>query len=191
MRYGALIPTTETLTASDVFANAIAVHQRRIQRELMAKRLARLDRINAHAAELQAAQRPPVKRDWVILDKRNGKPAPTPTFATHETRLNRVRCAKHAKRIIAWVSRRHNMVPEHLLSNRRCKSIVKARHLAIQLVAHSRHCEALSLPDIGRLFGGRDHTSILHACRKAPSYQTRYSRDRYIKRRPIGLTGAA
>ena len=197
--YGSPIPTVEILTASDVLAHAASVHKRRLQREAMAKRIARLDRMKAHAAEAERAAPPPVQRDWIILTNRSSIPsafpaaipAPVPTFATKETRLSRVRGVKHAKRLIAWVCRRHGLSADHLLSNRRCRSIVTARHLAIQLVAHSRHCEALSLPDIGRIFGGKDHTTILHACRKAPSYQTRYSSEKYIKRRPIIDMGAS
>jgi chromosomal replication initiator protein len=30
----------------------------------------------------------------------------------------------------------------------------------------------LSLPDIGEAFGGRDHTTVLHACRKVEELKT-------------------
>jgi chromosomal replication initiator protein len=47
-----------------------------------------------------------------------------------------------------------------LRSSRRSKSVVLARHIAIYL---SRELTPKSLPEIGRLFGDRDHTTIIHA----------------------------
>jgi chromosomal replication initiator protein len=50
-----------------------------------------------------------------------------------------------------------------LLSKRRNRSIARPRQMAMSL------CKELtqhSLPEIGDAFGGRDHTTVLHACRK-------------------------
>ncbi len=50
-----------------------------------------------------------------------------------------------------------------LLSKRRHRSIARPRQIAMSL------CKELtqhSLPEIGDAFGGRDHTTVLHACRK-------------------------
>ena len=50
-----------------------------------------------------------------------------------------------------------------LLSKRRPRSIERPRQMAMAL------CKELtqhSLPEIGDAFGGRDHTTVLHACRK-------------------------
>jgi len=50
-----------------------------------------------------------------------------------------------------------------ILSKRRTRSITRPRQLAMAL------CKKLtnhSLPEIGDAFGGRDHTTVLHACRK-------------------------
>jgi chromosomal replication initiator protein len=50
-----------------------------------------------------------------------------------------------------------------LLSHRRPRSIARPRQMAMSL------CKELtqhSLPEIGDAFGGRDHTTVLHACRK-------------------------
>jgi chromosomal replication initiator protein len=50
-----------------------------------------------------------------------------------------------------------------LLSARRTRSITRPRQLAMALAKElTRH----SLPEIGNAFGGRDHTTVLHACRK-------------------------
>jgi len=50
-----------------------------------------------------------------------------------------------------------------LLSSRRNRSITRPRQIAMALAKSlTRH----SLPEIGSAFGGRDHTTVLHACRK-------------------------
>ncbi len=53
-----------------------------------------------------------------------------------------------------------------LLSKRRTRSIARPRQMAMFLAkALTEH----SLPEIGSAFGGRDHTTVLHACRKIDS----------------------
>jgi chromosomal replication initiator protein len=50
-----------------------------------------------------------------------------------------------------------------LLSHRRSRSIARPRQIAMALAKDlTRH----SLPEIGDAFGGRDHTTVLHACRR-------------------------
>jgi len=50
-----------------------------------------------------------------------------------------------------------------LLSKRRTRSIARPRQMAMFL---SKSLTQHSLPEIGNAFGGRDHTTVLHACRK-------------------------
>lgn len=50
-----------------------------------------------------------------------------------------------------------------LLSTRRSRSITRPRQIAMAL---SKELTNHSLPEIGDAFGGRDHTTALHACRK-------------------------
>lgn len=50
-----------------------------------------------------------------------------------------------------------------LLSKRRNRSIARPRQIAMAL---AKELTNHSLPEIGDAFGGRDHTTILHACRK-------------------------
>ncbi len=49
-----------------------------------------------------------------------------------------------------------------LLSVKRTRSIARARQLAMAL---TKELTNLSLKEIGEAFGGRDHTTVLHACR--------------------------
>ena len=53
---------------------------------------------------------------------------------------------------------------EELLSSARSARVAWPRQLAMYL---SRELTGASLPAIGREFGGRDHTTVLHACRRA------------------------
>jgi len=50
-----------------------------------------------------------------------------------------------------------------LLSPRRTRSVARPRQVAMAL---SKELTSHSLPEIGENFGGRDHTTVLHACRK-------------------------
>jgi chromosomal replication initiator protein len=50
-----------------------------------------------------------------------------------------------------------------LLSKRRSRSITRPRQIGMAL---SKELTSHSLPEIGDAFGGRDHTTVLHACRK-------------------------
>ena len=50
-----------------------------------------------------------------------------------------------------------------LLSKRRSRSVTRPRQLAMAL---AKELTTHSLPEIGDAFGGRDHTTVLHACRK-------------------------
>ena len=50
-----------------------------------------------------------------------------------------------------------------LLSKRRSRSIARPRQMAMAL---AKELTNHSLPEIGDHFGGRDHTTVIHACRK-------------------------
>ena len=55
-----------------------------------------------------------------------------------------------------------------MLSKRRSRSVARPRQLAMSLAKELTHH---SLPEIGDAFGGRDHTTVLHACRKIKELQ--------------------
>ncbi|MFC5444263.1 chromosomal replication initiator protein DnaA [Rhizobium halophytocola] len=61
------------------------------------------------------------------------------------------------------VSRHYNVSRQELVSNRRTRVIVKPRQIAMYL---AKTLTPRSFPEIGRRFGGRDHTTVLHAVRK-------------------------
>lgn len=79
-------------------------------------------------------------RDWLIIDPR-----------------------PKVEQIIRATALHFGVSRNDIISERRTASIVKPRQVAMYL------CKTLtlrSLPDIGRRFGGRDHTTILHGVRK-------------------------
>jgi len=50
-----------------------------------------------------------------------------------------------------------------ILSKRRNRSVARPRQMAMAL---AKELTSHSLPEIGDAFGGRDHTTVIHACRK-------------------------
>ena len=66
-----------------------------------------------------------------------------------------------------------------MLSNRRSRIVARPRQIAMYL---SKTCTTKSLPEIGKLFGGRDHTTVIHAVKKVESlYKTDISFSEHIK----------
>ncbi|MGH7197280.1 MAG: chromosomal replication initiator protein DnaA [Candidatus Omnitrophota bacterium] len=53
--------------------------------------------------------------------------------------------------------------PSEITAKRRSQNVVYPRHLAMYLC---REMTGLSFPEIGEQFGGKDHTTVLHACEK-------------------------
>jgi chromosomal replication initiator protein len=65
--------------------------------------------------------------------------------------------------ILKVVGRHFNVGRTDLLSPRRARSVVVPRQIGMYL---AKKMTARSLPEIGRRFGGRDHSTVLHAVRK-------------------------
>src|SRR5258708_4437228 len=61
------------------------------------------------------------------------------------------------------VARQYDVSRSDLLSARRTANVVRPRQIAMYL---AKTLTLRSLPEIGRRFGGRDHTTVLHAVRK-------------------------
>ena len=65
--------------------------------------------------------------------------------------------------IIRKVADHYNLRMSDLLSARRARQVARPRQVAMYL---AKTLTSRSLPDIGRRFGGRDHTTVIHAVRK-------------------------
>jgi chromosomal replication initiation ATPase DnaA len=66
-------------------------------------------------------------------------------------------------RVFDLMHSRYNLTPGELRGPRRTKRFADVRHIAMWLV---HKANALTLTDIGRLFGNRDHSTVLHAVNK-------------------------
>ncbi|MBL9091398.1 MAG: AAA family ATPase [Planctomycetaceae bacterium] len=110
-----------------------------------------LDRRRREAAstlfDIHGDEPPPVDAALVrkYLDRRSAADAPT------------------LKQIVEHTARHFGLRSADLKSGSRRRNVVAARDTAIYL---ARRLTKKSLQEIGEFFGGRDHTTILHSCRK-------------------------
>lgn len=86
-------------------------------------------------------------------------------FAFPRVILNRVEAIQRAT-----LTEFPNLSIHELRSQRRTAVVVKARQIAMYL---SKKLTGQSLPEIGRRFGDRDHTTVLHAVRKIEEQLTK------------------
>lgn len=77
--------------------------------------------------------------------------------------LEQAKSPVSAERIQRQVAEFYGARPTDMTSKRRNQSAVRPRQAAIYLC---RKLTNMSLPEIGRCFGGRNHTTALHACRE-------------------------
>jgi chromosomal replication initiator protein len=64
------------------------------------------------------------------------------------------------KAAVCWT---FGVPPIEMVSERRSHNVARPRQVAMYL---ARELTPFSLPHIGRLFGNRDHTTVIHACRQ-------------------------
>jgi chromosomal replication initiator protein len=69
-------------------------------------------------------------------------------------------------RIVQQVGRYFQVSPRQMCSLRRSRAVLVPRQVSMYL---ARRLTGLSLEQIGAYFGGRDHSTVLHACRKVES----------------------
>ena len=86
-------------------------------------------------------------------------------FAAHHRQVS-------IDRIQSVVAEYFNVRRADLLGKRRTRSMVRPRQMAMALAKEfTKH----SLPEIGREFGGRDHTTVLHACARVQALKADYA----------------
>ncbi|MYE45748.1 MAG: chromosomal replication initiator protein DnaA, partial [Chloroflexi bacterium] len=89
------------------------------------------------------------------------------TLQTTQSVLRDVLGAKERRITIEEIQRRvaahYNIKPAELSSSRRAQTVVRPRHVAMYL---AKQLTSRSLPEIGRKFGKRDHTTVMYAIRR-------------------------
>jgi chromosomal replication initiator protein len=76
---------------------------------------------------------------------------------------NRQEATLSPKLIMTAVANYYDIDLEGLTGKRRDKKTVLARQVAMYLLREQNHC---GLAEIGKILGGRDHTTIMHGCEK-------------------------
>lgn len=71
--------------------------------------------------------------------------------------------------ILSLTAARYGVALGDLFSQCRSASVVRPRHVAMYL---TRVLTALSYPEVGDLFGGRDHSTTIHACNRIRELRT-------------------
>ena len=89
-------------------------------------------------------------------------PVDLPTVARH-FREQADASRPTVERIVRRVSGHFQVKPREIQSARRTRSVLLPRQVGMYL---ARELTDLSLDQIGAYFGGRDHSTVLHACRK-------------------------
>lgn len=130
----------------DARARAVAAARRHEEQSL--RRAVIDEEARASAAE-RAADAATRAADRAALDAR--------VFAV----LDPEKLAREPRKIIARVAAEHRVAPDDITGPSKRKHIVIARYAAIHAVAEEH--PGLSSTQLGRIFGGRDHTTILHA----------------------------
>ena len=69
----------------------------------------------------------------------------------------------HVENIQKTVADYYKIKVSDMYSKKRSRNVARPRQVAMAL---AKELTQLSLPEIGEAFGGRDHTTVLHACRK-------------------------
>ena len=114
--------------------------------------------------ELQALDRK--SRDYLILEATSAaSPEPVSEADTVEPEdaARAILSPFRWKLIIREVCLKHSVKLNEIMSTRRRRNIVDARHEAFYRLKNET---SLSLPQIGRMMGGFDHTTVLHGVKR-------------------------
>jgi hypothetical protein len=124
----------------------------------------------ANAGEMQTAYKRFLNRQWSIPRPRPApviEPPPLPTVSpdAFPVNLDPLKTARRVKQIKLECAEEFGVTLEDIEGPSTKRPKVTARQKAMAMVYAEMH-PGWSLPRIGRAFGGRDHTTVLHAVRK-------------------------
>lgn len=140
----------------------IALHEARKARMARMARMASRVKANDNAAVRIAAKETDIP-EWSIKATR---------FDAHVTdfRLAKVCELGTKKSFMAERAKAYGFTVEQIVERKRNVALVNARQI-IMLEMKEKWGDAISLPEIARMFGGMHHTSVLHAIDRARSYR--------------------
>ncbi len=116
-------------------------------------------RVHGNVRELEGA----VNRLNAVMRLRPGTLTLDVTRQHLSSMLNDTRTTVSAEDIMATVANFYNVKVSDLKGSRRLKQLVRPRHVAMYLI---RKFTEHSFPEIGRIFGNRDHATVQHAVKK-------------------------
>lgn len=140
------------VSARHTTAGAVEIARRRKLEQLREKH-------NRYALRLTGTRKADFEAFEQLIADEQGKEAV-------EKALDGFRRRSIASRIMKEAAEFHGVTTEDIMSASRKSKIVVARQHAIYEVR--RQAAHLSLPRIGHIFGGRDHTTVLHSIRSWP-----------------------
>ena len=95
----------------------------------------------------------------------------TKGFALYFARINIIRVSQEVSgEIQKKVSQHFNIKMSDMSSARRSRTVARPRQVAMYL---SKNLTSRSLPEIGRRFGNRDHTTVIHAVKKVEELRSK------------------
>lgn len=144
-------------------AASLEAHYRALRERTWAPRAARPRHQNAHTRALADAQRERERREAVERAEA-AFAAQAEMDALVFQVLDPEQLSREPKRIITRVAQAFGFTYADIVGDRRTHDVVRARFAAIAAVREAR--PDMSLPRLGRAFGGRDHTTMLHAIRR-------------------------
>ncbi|WP_313044969.1 helix-turn-helix domain-containing protein [Brevundimonas sp.] len=68
------------------------------------------------------------------------------------------------RQVVDFIAERHGLTFQQMIGQQRVASVARPRQIAMYVMREV--CPHLSLPAIGRILGGRDHTTILHGVQR-------------------------
>lgn len=95
--------------------------------------------------------------------KESGSPVTTALVIRYVAEHDKQFDVSRMSTIAQWVAAHFELSVSELISSRRSQPVTRGRQVAIYLARELTH---RSLAEIGRFFGGRDHSTVLHACRR-------------------------
>ncbi len=98
--------------------------------------------------------------------------------------MARVRSALSVRHVIGRVARAHSLETDDLIGQSKISPIARARGEACWVL---RNAVQLSFPIVGMALGGRDHSTVIYACRKVDA---RIKLDPELRQRLLGFADA-